>query len=143
MIFFPRDRGFTLVEVLIAMAIFAIGILALYAMQGTAIRGNNKAGQMTIAVQVMSDQIERLANTSYADASLSAGDHTSALSLPKGINQCTWSVTDWSNDGVNNDNDSETDEADEGNIKEINIVVSYSERGANRSITAPFIKLNQ
>lgn len=136
-------KGFTLVEVLIAMAIFSIGILAMYAMQGAAIKGNGEAGQITVAVQVMSDQIERIAGSSYSDPILSVGNHTSTLSLPIGINQCTWNVTEWSSDGVDNDNDSVVDEIDESNIKQVNITVSYNDRGANRLISVPFIKLNQ
>lgn len=41
------ESGFTLVEVLIALTIFAIGLLALASMQVTALRGNSNAQVIT------------------------------------------------------------------------------------------------
>lgn len=45
------SRGFTLLEVMIAMVIFSVGVLGLAGIQGIAIQNNNTAYMRTIAMQ--------------------------------------------------------------------------------------------
>lgn len=52
--------GFTLLEVLVAMAIATIGLLGLSMMQGTSIVGNSIAKEMTQATLLAQDLMERL-----------------------------------------------------------------------------------
>lgn len=59
--------GFTLIEVIIALAILTIGILSVNAMQTMAIRGNKTASDITRASTWASDQIERIVNMPYDD----------------------------------------------------------------------------
>lgn len=59
-----RDmNGFTLVELLAALTIFAIGLLAVAGMQVTAIRANSRSNTMTVATsmaqRVMEDILSR------------------------------------------------------------------------------------
>jgi prepilin-type N-terminal cleavage/methylation domain-containing protein len=63
-------RGFSLIEVLIAMAVFTIGILGLYAMQVNSAKGNTKANQQTGAVTAASQAVEQLMRTPYIDKAL-------------------------------------------------------------------------
>ena len=57
----PGDAaGFTLIEVLLALTIFAIGILALAALQVRYISGNALARNQTEAITIASDVLERL-----------------------------------------------------------------------------------
>jgi prepilin-type N-terminal cleavage/methylation domain-containing protein len=55
-----KDEGFTLIEVLIAISIFAIGLLAVAAMQTSAIRGNFSAGRLTEVNTWGMDKLEEL-----------------------------------------------------------------------------------
>ncbi len=55
-----NQKGFTLVEVMIGMAIFVIGYLAVGSMQMLAIRGNTNARQITEAATLAADQLETL-----------------------------------------------------------------------------------
>ena len=57
---FPiRDqKGFTIIEVLIAMAIFAIGVLGVAALQLTSARTNTSAGNITANTFVGEDRVE-------------------------------------------------------------------------------------
>ena len=132
-----------MIEALIAMAIFSVGILALYTMQMTAIKGNSTANHIGIASAVLSDQIEILMNESYTAGDISPGNHTTAMSLPAGVQSCSWAVVDWSNDSADNDGDGDADELDEQNIKAINITVTYIDQACTKSITTKFFRINQ
>ena len=55
-----KEEGFTLIEVLIAMAIFAVGILALAGLQVTYIGGNASAQMQTEATALGAQVIEHL-----------------------------------------------------------------------------------
>lgn len=61
-------QGFTLIEVLIAMAIFAIGILAVTSMQMRSINLNASARMQTEATTLAADWMERLLSLPYEDA---------------------------------------------------------------------------
>ena len=61
------EKGFTLVEILIAMTIFAIGILAVASMQVWGLRGNSSAIWHSQAATWAADRIEKLMTVDYAD----------------------------------------------------------------------------
>ena len=52
-------EGFSLIEVLVALAILAVGLLALAVFQITAIRGNAIASKWTVATQLSQDRLDR------------------------------------------------------------------------------------
>jgi type IV pilus assembly protein PilV len=52
-----QEKGFSLVELLVAITILAFGILGLIGMQVAAITGNSSANQMTVATTLAQDQI--------------------------------------------------------------------------------------
>ena len=68
-------RGFTLIEVLIAMVVFAIGMLALAAMFVTQARSNVAARGFTAAVNLGQEVHERLRSEPFASGQLAAGAH--------------------------------------------------------------------
>ena len=140
---FVDSSGFSLIELIIAIAIFSIGILAISLMQAKAIQGNHQANNMTLAVTVMSDHIERLMNESYASSDLTVGTHNSTAIMPAGVQSCSWTVTEWGSDGSDNDSDGLTDEADEQDIKAIDVTVNYRIKGVVKNISATFMKINQ
>lgn len=73
------DGGFTLIEVMIALVVLTVGILALYTMQVTAIRGNMRANLITLASTWNEDQLETIIGMKYSDTRLvdADGDGTS------------------------------------------------------------------
>jgi prepilin-type N-terminal cleavage/methylation domain-containing protein len=60
--------GFTLIETLIAMAIFTVGILGLFGMQAAAIKENLTANNITTGTAWAADQIEQLIGRDIVDA---------------------------------------------------------------------------
>jgi len=87
--------GFSLIEILIAIAVLSIGMLSIAAMQVSAIRGNAKSGNLTQRTTAASNHLEYLLNLPFDDSNLDAGNH------------------DPENDGIDNDGDGTTDEADD------------------------------
>jgi type IV pilus modification protein PilV len=63
--------GFTLIEVLIAIVILTVGLLAVGSMQISAIRGNFMGGNTSIALSLASEKMEDLLNRDYNHADLS------------------------------------------------------------------------
>ena len=84
------QQGFTLIEVLIAMAIFSIGILAVGAMQINSTNSNASARIHTEEYTWVVDQIERMTALDYEHGDLDPGDH----SIAQGPYTVDWTVVD-------------------------------------------------
>lgn len=61
-----QEKGFTLLEVLIAMVVLAIGLLGVAGLQATAIHGNMHGGTISQATALAQNVIERVQVTDYA-----------------------------------------------------------------------------
>ena len=96
-----NQEGFTLIEVLIAMAIFAVGILALAGLQVTYIGGNSSAQMQTEATALGAQVIEHLKSLPFDAAELdpAANPHQPPAS-GSGSYDVRWTVAD--NTPVNN-----------------------------------------
>ena len=70
-------NGFTLIEILLVMAILSIGILAIMTLQITAINSNAKARRLMMGSIIMADQFEKLISADYHSARLDPGETTS------------------------------------------------------------------
>jgi len=74
-----RYKGFTLIEVLVAVLVLSIGLLGLASLQATSLRNNNDASMLTRAGYIASDMADRMrANpsqvTAYPGAVAAAGN---------------------------------------------------------------------
>ena len=67
-----NDTGFTIIEVVIAISILAVGLLGVAAMQTSAIQVNSAAGQMTTRMNWAQDKMEELKALAFSDPSLEA-----------------------------------------------------------------------
>jgi type IV pilus assembly protein PilV len=67
-----NDAGFTIIEVVIAMSILAVGLLGVAAMQTSAIQVNSAAGQMTTRMNWAQDKMEELKALPFSDPWLEA-----------------------------------------------------------------------
>lgn len=61
------DRGFTIVEVMVAMVVLAIGLLGMAGMTLMVIKGGTDASRMTYATNLSSDKMEALKDVTWAD----------------------------------------------------------------------------
>lgn len=81
-----ENRGFTLVEIMIAIFILSFALLVMAQMQIMAIRGNAFANKTTTAVTRAQDMIEQLKGLSY-NLVVSGSDSS-------GVYTRTWTVQD-------------------------------------------------
>ena len=92
------QQGFTLIEVLIAMAIFSVGMLAVGAMQITSTNTNASARIHTEEYTWVVDQIERLTALDYDHPDLVATEPPATPlpphSVPQGPYTVSWRVWD-------------------------------------------------
>ncbi len=121
------QQGFTLVEVMIALLIFSIGVLGLAAMQIDFITGNDTARELTEAATRASDKLEQLRAVGYTDTDLdvTANPHTETGG---GGYNLSWTVQHPDLDGSGGVND------DEGTFKTIQMTVTWND-GTARSFT--------
>ncbi|MBM9535541.1 prepilin-type N-terminal cleavage/methylation domain-containing protein [Desulfobulbus alkaliphilus] len=77
------NKGFTLIEVLIAIFIFSVGILGVATLQITSIQGNSNARQISEATNAITDRIEALLALDYNDPLL---DDTNGNGTNKDLN---------------------------------------------------------
>ncbi len=120
-------EGFTLIEVVIAILIFAVGIIGVAKMQGEAVKGGSFGMQVTDATNLTQNQVEYLMGQSYTHTSLTAGTHSSPLSA-SGTGRSytiTWVV--------------QNDTPGTG-MKQVDVTSSWSVKDNSHSITISFIK---
>lgn len=133
------DKGFSLLEVIIAMAIFAVGAGGLYGMQITSSQGNTKANQQTGAVAAGTQFIEQLMKTKFTNAALdpNGNPHDAAVDFPvflaavqrdaPYVTAVTWNVTDL---GASN--------PEYTGILQVNLTVTYT---GNRQVNLSFLRV--
>jgi type IV pilus modification protein PilV len=74
-----KNQGYTLIEVLIAMAIFAVGFLALATLQIKSIKQNASAKMYTEATTMAVDSLERLISLPYDHSDLNQGNNPHSM----------------------------------------------------------------
>ena len=65
-----NEKGFTIIEVLMAISIFAVGMLAVATMQISAIKVNSRANHLTIRTTYAMDRLEQIMAWVYTNANL-------------------------------------------------------------------------
>lgn len=113
-----NNRGFTLIEVLVAMVILSIGIIALTSMQTAGIKGNATANILTTGGTWAADSVERIFAMEYDD--LQSATSTSV----DGHYSTNWQVT----------NDSPLP-----NTKTVAITVTSSDGSEQRRVVVNYI----
>ena len=87
-----KTQGYTLIEVLIAMTIFALGFLALGTLQIKSIAQNANARMLTEATTMAVESLERLISLPYNHSDLN--QQNNPHSITKGPYTVLWYVRD-------------------------------------------------
>jgi type IV pilus assembly protein PilV len=82
-----RNGGFSLIEVLVALSILAVGLLALALLQVTAVKGNAVASKWTVATHLAQDRLERFRHVAWGGiASSSPAGYNTGTMTPQYAN---------------------------------------------------------
>ena len=74
-----KESGFTLLEVILAISILTIGLLAVASMQISAVQGNNFSRSVTESSDRLQDTIEELLATNFSGVTDTDGDGAAGL----------------------------------------------------------------
>src|SRR6185312_15672157 len=77
-----HSRGMTMIEMLVAMAVLAIGLLGISALQIVSANMNQMSQRMAIATALATDLIENVSLWQYSDARLSTTTNITSTADP-------------------------------------------------------------
>jgi prepilin-type N-terminal cleavage/methylation domain-containing protein len=97
---FDKNRGFSLLEVLITMAVISVALVSLAKFQGNLLQGSSMAKNRTTAINLAQEQIEILRNTDFA--LLASGQDTISPDVIPGITETYTRVWTVVSDNVSN-----------------------------------------
>lgn len=118
-----NNKGYTMIEVLIALAIFSIGILGVASLQILSVNYNSYARRSTEATTQGVERMETLMTLPYADADLDPVNNN-PHAITDGTYTVSWNVT------------ADPDLA----YKTINMTVTWLERGIEKRVQLNYIK---
>jgi len=130
-----NEKGFTLLEVIVAISILTIGLLAVASMQVSAIKGNTLAFGITEATSWASDQIEKLIVLPYDHADLQDAEGDGSA----GLEDATEATDDNPNPPPAHGkykvywNVAVDDTAD--GTKTVNVIVTWADHGIQKSVS--------
>jgi prepilin-type N-terminal cleavage/methylation domain-containing protein len=115
--------GFTLIELVVAILIFAIGIVGIMKMHQASIQSNNYSMQLTQALNIADDKIEFLRGINFTDANMTQGAHA-AIATSMGVQyNMDWVVTPMTNNFARN----------------VNFTISWQEKAINHQYNIQLI----
>jgi len=88
------QAGFTLIEILFAIVIFGMGVMALMACVPMASKRVMKSGAQTRASSIASEMAEQLLTMPYGNSSITAGTHNDPANPRDGLYYTQWTVED-------------------------------------------------
>jgi Tfp pilus assembly protein PilV len=126
-----KERGFMLVELMIALLVLTIGILGMMSMQVKGIQTNSSARRITQSAVIGADHFEKLMGLPY-DTAESEDD---LLAPDSNHTRVDGRYTiEWTVSSIN---------TPIRNVKTINVTVSTQEAGQERSITYVYYKADK
>lgn len=135
-----NDEGFTLIEVMVAIAVVTVGIVGVLTMQTTSISGNAGANRISSASVWASKEIERFIYMKYDDVIF----NDIGVAGSGGLNSTTIGAdgtkTVESQDGRYNIYWNVADDYPVLNVKTIRVIVTRQDVGLERTVTINYVK---
>jgi type IV pilus assembly protein PilV len=156
-----NEKGFSLIEVLMAITIFAIGFLAMAAMQTSALKGNNTARGTTEAAGLLQAKVEELRMAPYEHAFLDDSNTIPADGILGEANNITFNTAVVPPDPANGPGQvtngdlvtvygnvyqvfwNVAEDWPVDGLKTVRVIVAWNERGIPRRIFSDFIRSPQ
>jgi prepilin-type N-terminal cleavage/methylation domain-containing protein len=132
------EKGFTLIEVLVALGVFSVALLGLEKMHLTAIQVNTVANRLTQATTLAQDRVERFMAMPYDDPLLA---DTTAKGIPTSYPNAGHPDPSPPPQGYTIRWDVDTDVPSVG-IKTINIFVTWNNLRASKTFSLSMRKSN-
>lgn len=88
------DKGVSLIEIMVAMAIFGIGVVAAIRTLPESNAKTTRGRNVTISVNLAQEKLEELMGLPFSDADLDAGTHADLDNPIRGAYNRSWIVTD-------------------------------------------------
>ena len=108
-----RQSGFTLIEIVIAMFVLAVGLLGAAGVATTVINGNALGNKITTATILAQDKMEELKGTAYSSIASDSDTQESIYTR-------TWTATS---------------DSPAAGIKTIDVAVTFSWKGTTHNVT--------
>jgi len=89
-----RQAGFTLVEMMIALTLFGVGLMALAQALPNGLSVRDKARRLSVATNLAQEELERLRSIPFDHADLAGGAHADASNPVDGAYFRNWTVQD-------------------------------------------------
>lgn len=134
-----NNHGFSLLEVIIALAIFSISIVALYSIQTRTIGQNYTASRITTAVTWASEKTEDLLALSYQDV-IDTDNPKDGVAGLQANTPATADGSETSPDGVYTVMWNVAEEWPLPNTKTIRMIVTSQRAGTGRLVDLEYIK---
>ena len=124
-----KQHGMTLIEVMVALVIFSVGLLALGGLQLSAIRSTATAKDLTEASRLLSDRVEQIMGGTWTrgttDSDLTQATHVTKATVGSRTYNIQWVVKDSPAPVFK---------------KTIDLTLSWSEAGKSHSFSQTLVK---
>ena len=114
------EKGIGMIEIIIAILIFGIGITAAIRTLPVSNRAASRSRNLTMATNIAQEKIEELMSIDFDSADLAAGDHNDPDNPLERIFTRTWSIVD---------------SAPIADMKRVDVTVSYESDNPDNSVT--------
>jgi prepilin-type N-terminal cleavage/methylation domain-containing protein len=117
-----NNKGFSLIEFMIAITILSVGLMALVGLQSTAIKGNGSNKNLTTAVMLAEKKMEDLKNTAFTSLTTGTtndpGNPLTGIGGSGGFFNRSWNVQTYSSST---------------NMKQITVTIAWTAAGRSHS----------
>lgn len=135
-----NEKGFTLLEIIVAISILTFGILAVASMQVSSMRGNSFAGSVTEATALAGDRLERLIALSYDDGLLNDDNGNGSGGLNDTGDDADYDDTRVMDPVTYTVCTNLAIDTPRNNTKTIKVIVTWTDRGFQKSVSLQHVK---